>query len=212
MVKLPESYRTLGWAPLGGGLRRARVILNHQIALEDDWATRAPVPYLSRLARSLGFVPRYTVAMMTGAEVGRAGFATVRRRDLAVSAWCSAGCSNALRAGDRATALSRPLGTINLAIAVNQAVSDPALAEALQIAVEARVLALQVAQIASVRSGLPATGTGTDCVVVAAPQPTRHKSAAIAYCGKHTVLGEMVARGVLRSCGAALRRSFRNPQ
>ncbi len=211
---------------MGGGLRRAAVILNHQIALDDCAAVESPRAYLYRLARSFGFVPRDTVAMMTGANVGRGGFATLRRRELAVSAWCSAGCSNALRVGDRATVVgqaslpvdrcasvcrsrltSNPLGTINIAVAISQAVAAPVLAEAIQIAVEARVLAVQQAAVMSRRSGLPATGTGTDCIVVAAPDRTANDgSGAIGYCGKHTVLGELIGRAVLRSCAAALSR------
>src|SRR6516162_994688 len=106
VIELPACYRVLGWAPMGGGLKRAAVILNHRIALDDRAAVEAPRAYLSRLARSLGFQPQSTVAMMTGAKVERGGFATMRRGDLIVAAWCSAGCSNALRVGDRATASS----------------------------------------------------------------------------------------------------------
>jgi adenosylcobinamide amidohydrolase len=207
VIMLPASYRVLGWAPMGGGLRRAGVILNRQIALDNRAAADSPRIYLYQLARSLGFAPRGTVGMMTGANIGRGGFATMRRHELVVSAWCSAGCSNALRVGDRATAPSSQPGTINIAVAINEALSVAALAEALQIAVEARVLAVQQAAVVSRRSGLPATGTGTDCVVVAAPDRTaNHAGGIIDYCGKHTVAGELIGRAVLRSCAAALSR------
>jgi adenosylcobinamide kinase/adenosylcobinamide-phosphate guanylyltransferase len=208
VIELPACYRVLGWAPMGGGLRRAAVILNHQIALDDRAAVESPRTCLSRLARSLGFSPRHTVAMMTGANVGRGGFVTMRRRELAVSAWCSAGCSNALRVGDRATAFYEQPGTINIAVAINRPVTVALLAEALQLAVEARVLAVQRASVMSVRSGLPATGTGTDCIVVAAPDiSVNERRGAIGYCGKHTVLGELIGRAVLKSCTIALDRS-----
>jgi adenosylcobinamide amidohydrolase len=207
IILLPAGYRAIGWAPMGGGVRRASVILNHQIALNDHAAASEPIKHLSRVARSLGFSPARTVAMMTGAEIRRGGFATIRRHELLVSVWCSAGCTNALRATDRATAYSSP-GTINVAIAVNRGLGDGALVEAVQIAVEARVLAVQNAGVVSIRSGLPATGTGTDCVVVAAPTCGRDdKSGSIAWCGKHTVLGELLARAVLKSCASALRAS-----
>jgi adenosylcobinamide amidohydrolase len=207
VIELPARYRVLSWAPMGGGLRRAGVILNHQIALDDRAAVESPRACLSRLARTLGFSPQHTVAMMTGANVARAGFATTRRRELAVSAWCSAGCSNALRVGDRATAFYEQPGTINIAVAINRAVTVALLAEALQLAVEARVLAVQQASLMSVLSGLPATGTGTDCIVVAAPDVSvKERRGAIGYCGKHTVLGELIGRAVLKSCSIALDR------
>jgi len=110
VIELPARYRILGWAPMGGGLKRADVILNHQIALDDRAAVESPRACLARLARSLGFRPSDTVAMMTGANVGRGACVTMRRRELAVSGWCTAGCSNALRVGDRATALSAAPG------------------------------------------------------------------------------------------------------
>jgi adenosylcobinamide amidohydrolase len=207
VIELPESYRTLGWAPMGGGLRRAAIILNHQIASGDRNAADSPQASLSRVARSLGFQPRLTVAMMTGANVELGGAATMRRGELAVSAWCSAGCSNALRVGDPATASSRVLGTINIAVAINRPVTVSVLAEALQLAVEARVLAVQGARLKSVRSRLPATGTGTDCIVIAAPDNAADDHAGtIGYCGKHTVLGELIGRAVLKSCTIALNR------
>jgi len=207
VIELPARYRILGWAPMGGGLRRATIILNHQIALNDRAAVESPRACLARLARSLGFRPADTVAMMTGANVGRGACVTMRRRELAVSAWCSAGCSNALRVGDRATAFPQETGTINIALAINRPVTAAVLAEALQLAVEARVLAVQQAFLMSVRSGLSATGTGTDCIVVAAPdQLVNERDGIIGYSGKHTVLGELIGRAVLKACTIALNR------
>jgi adenosylcobinamide amidohydrolase len=207
-VALPEPYRVIGWAPLGGGLGRAELILNHQIELDDSAAMKSPRAYLSRFARARGSNSRRTVAMMTGANISRAGVATMRRRGLIVTAWCSAGCSNALRVGDPATIGNSGLGTINLIAAINQPLTDSALAEAIQIVVEARVVAVQNAQVVSVRSALPATGTGTDCVVVAARGSASRRTGAraIVYCGKHTVLGELLGRAALRSCARALSR------
>jgi len=204
VIELPARYRVLGWAPMGGGLSRARVILNHQIAFDDRTSAESPGSCLAQVARSLGFRPSDTVAMMTGASVERGACASKRRQGLSVSAWCTAGCSNALRVGDRATACRAEAGTINLAVAINQPLSVAALAEALQLAVEARVLAVQQIGLMSVRSRLPATGTGTDCIVIAAPESSANKGGEIAYTGKHTELGELIGRVVLKSCAIAL--------
>jgi adenosylcobinamide amidohydrolase len=208
IVAPPAPYRVIGWAPLGGGMTRANAIMNHQIALNDRAATEAPGPYLRRLASRFGLDPRRTVAMMTGADITRAGFATIRRDGFAASAWCSAGCSNALRVGDRATVATTAVGTINLIVAIGRPLTDAAMAEALQIAVEARVAAVIDAGVASARSGAPATGTGTDCVAIAAPEiATGKRAGAIVYCGKHTLAGEMIGRAALRACATALMRS-----
>lgn len=192
---------------MGGGLSLARVIVNHQIALDDRTSAESPRSCLAQVVRSLGFRPADVVAMMTGAKVELGSYVNMRRRDLCVSAWCTAGCSNALRVGDRATACRAGAGTINIAVAINQPVNVAVLAEALQLAVEARVLAVQQTGLTSARSGLPATGTGTDCIVIAAPETAANKQRRIiAYAGKHTELGEMIGRAVLKSCTIALRR------
>ncbi len=209
----------LGWAPLGGGFKHAELIVNHQIALDDRAATEAPTTHLTAVVRNLCRDPRHAVAMMTGAQIARVGFSSRARDGLMVGAWCTAGCANALRVGDRATegvprakatanckSSTVTPGTINIIVAINQSLTRAALAEALQIAVEARVAAVHDAQVASVRSGKIATGTGTDCIVVAAPA-SGPRANSIVYCGKHTLPGELIGRAVMRSCAVAIARA-----
>jgi len=202
-VLLPEIYRVAGWAPLGGGCARANAIINHQVELNDRAATEAPRRYLSELARSLGHDPRRAAAMMTGAKVRDVAKVTLRRGDLIASAWCTAGCSNALRVGDSATVESMIPGTINLIVAINQPLRDAAMLEAIQIATEGRAAAVLDAGVRSTVSGKPATGTGTDCIVIACPD----EAPAHDYCGKHTRLGELIGRVSLTSCSRALAKN-----
>ncbi|MHB8383096.1 MAG: adenosylcobinamide amidohydrolase [Candidatus Binataceae bacterium] len=203
IVRFPMPYRTLGWAPLGGGYGSTRVVSNHQVEKVDRHATEFPRAFLRCRIEELEPDARGAVAMMTGARVENAAYVCGRRGALAVAAWCTAGCSNALRAGDRATVADTRPGTINLIVAISQPLAAAAMVEAIQIATEARVLAVQQAGIISTRSGLPATGTGTDCIVVASPPGARPYP----WCGKHTLLGEMIARATLKSCARALARS-----
>ena len=203
VVHLPEVYRILGWAPLGGGRSRASLIINHQVEIGERAATEAPRRHLSAVARSLGHDPRRTVAMMTGAKVRRVATFTLTRGDLIVSAWCTAGCSNALRVGDSATVESMLPGTINLIVAINQPLSEAAMVEAIQIATEGRVAAVLDAHVRSTVSGKPATGTGTDCIIVACPD----RLPAHDYCGKHTRLGELIGRAAMTSCSRALAKN-----
>ncbi len=202
IIQLPELHRVLSWASLGGGAGRARTIVNHQVIMGDRAATEHPRQYLARLMASLGVAPRLAVAMMTGVDIRKTAYAGARRGDLMVGAWCTAGCSNALRIGDRATVgLARPC-TINLALVVSQRLSPAAMVEALAMATEARVAAVYDAGILSTRTNRLATGTGTDCIVIASPARGRAHS----YCGKHTLLGELIGKAALRSCTKALAR------
>jgi adenosylcobinamide amidohydrolase len=199
IIRLNEIHRVLSWASLGGGWRYASTIINHQIAEDDRAATEQPRRYLNGITRLLRLNSRSVAAMMTAADVRKPGYAVARQGDLMVGAWCTAGCSNALRIGDPATAFATP-GTINLAVAINQRLSGSAMAEALAMATEARVAAVYESGILSMRTKQPATGTGTDCIVVASSRrgQTHH------YCGKHTLLGELIGKAALRSCGKAL--------
>jgi adenosylcobinamide amidohydrolase len=202
-----QACRVLSWAPLGSGIRIARLLANHQVKVEDREALRAPRAYLSRVVRAAGHDPRRTVALMTGAEVARAGYALAARDGVSVGAWCTAGFSNALRAGDRATVPSAHAGTVNLIVMVNRPLTPAAMVEAVQIATEARALAVLEAGIKSVRSGAPATGTGTDCIAIATPvRATARGMRAEPYCGKHTLVGELIGRAVFESCVQAIRR------
>ncbi len=202
IIRLPTIYQVLSWAPLNGGAGRASVIINHQILISERAATDNPHPYLDALVRRLGFKPTAAVAMMTGVDIRKARYAAARRRDLMVGAWCTAGCSNALRIGDPATVKAPAPGTINLALVINQPLAPAAMAEALAMATEARVAAVLSAGATSTRTHQAATGTGTDCIVVASPVRGR----AHPYCGKHTLLGELIGQAALRSCAKALSR------
>jgi adenosylcobinamide amidohydrolase len=198
--------RVLSWAPLGGGIRVTRLLANHQVELDDHEAIRAPRAHLARVVRAAGHDPRCTVALMTGAEVARAGYALATRAGVIAGAWSTAGFTNALRVGDRATVLSTYAGTINIIIMVNRPLTGAAMVEAMQIVAEARTLAVLEAGIKSVRSGAPATGTGTDCIAIAAPARAASRNMhAEHYCGKHTLLGELIGRAVLESCVRAIR-------
>jgi adenosylcobinamide amidohydrolase len=202
IILLPQIWQVLSWAPLGGGLGHARVIVNHQIELADCAATKDPARYLTALMGRLGFKASSAVAMMTGVSIRKVSHAAVRRGNLMAAAWCTAGCSNALRIGDAASFSKNEPGTINVVVAINLPLSSAAMAEALAMATEARVAAMQDADVKSMRTHRPATGTGTDCVAVASPARGR----AHIYCGKHTLIGELIGRVVLRSCANALRR------
>ena len=54
--------------------------------------------------------------------------------------------------------------------------------------------------ITSTLTGRTATGTGTDCTVVASGRGSVHR-----FCGKHVPLGEVLARTAMRALGDAIR-------
>lgn len=109
------------------------------------------------------------------------------------------GLRNALRVGDPSQVMQK-VGTINLLCHLSIPLTEEAHLEALSIAVEARSAAVLEAAIPSLQSGLPSTGTGTDCVVMAAPsvesQSPGLASGVLRYAGKHTEAGSLIGKVV----------------
>lgn len=128
---------------------------------------------------AIGLLTSRNVACFTTAEAG-AGQAQA-------AACATVGLSNAERIGQRRGGMARA-GTINVVCAVDAALSEAAQIEALSIAVEARTAA--VLEVGLGLDGGRATGTGTDCLVLACPPGTA------AYAGTHTDVGEAVGRTV----------------
>ena len=105
------------------------------------------------------------------------------------------GLGNALRVGDAIDSVDRSrkkVGTINIGCWVNQTLSESAMYEALSLMAEAKAVAVSDLRIRSLMSGESATGTGTDCKVLAsAIGGTMHR-----YAGKHTAVGSAIGSAV----------------
>lgn len=135
------------------------------------------------------------VAMMTSRDVRSARVAQAASGTARAQCLATVGLNNAVRAG-AAMAASGP-GTINLLLATAEPLTQSALIETLSIATEARTAA--VIDLAWHVAGGVATGTGTDCVVVAAPEA----EGGAAYAGLHTDIGVAVSKAVYEAVTAA---------
>ena len=81
-----------------------------------------------------------------------------------------------------------------------QRISWDAMVEAVQIVSEAKAAALQDLAILSGVSKQIATGTGTDAIaIVSGEGPVE-----VAYCGKHTLFGEMLAKLTIEAISASI--------
>jgi adenosylcobinamide amidohydrolase len=173
------------------------------------------------------------VGLLTARDLTTFDCVTRQAGELTARAVATVGLGNALSAGDPPAAPppapstpstpstpsmpsmpSMPsiiVGTINILLQVTAPLSDGALIELLALAAEARTAAVLEGRVPSRQSGEVATGTGTDCIVVAAPDDGR---AGERYAGKHTALGalagnvvrEAVSRGVHRWIAAEVAR------
>jgi adenosylcobinamide amidohydrolase len=194
IVSFPGICRTVSWAPLGGGLTMARHWINHQVqesrTLQEDM--ESPAKTLRRVGRKLDLSGNL-VGQMTSGNIKAFQESVLTDKGWTVFTVGTAGFSNAVRVGETASNDSQKVGTINLLVWISEPLALPTLFEILQIAVEARTLAIMELGMKSRATGAPATGTGTDCLTVACPSGKGRR----VYAGKHTVLGELVGKTVL---------------
>ncbi|HMI92802.1 MAG TPA: adenosylcobinamide amidohydrolase [Polyangiales bacterium] len=194
-VRFARPQRVISWAISGGGVRRASEVIWLEV---DDHELRPPVDargYVRARLQQAG-APQ-AVALLTSRRLHAYVDTCVENegigREQSLSARCIAtvGLGNALRAGDLPGPSAR-IGTINVLCALSVPLSPEAMLEALALAAEARTLAVREAVVPSRRSGLPASGTGTDCIAIAAPALAR----ADRYAGKHTAVGHVIGAAV----------------
>lgn len=134
------------------------------------------------------------VGLLTSRDIGRHHLAEVEVDGIRAACLATVGLGNAERIGARRHAPGPGYGTINLAVRLAVGLSDTALLEALSLAAEARTAAVMAAGLALV-TGI-ATGTGTDCIAVAADPGDG------AYAGKHTAVGEALGAAVFAAVAA----------
>jgi len=196
-VRFDSEHSVLSSAIVGGGCRRTRDVTWHQVRDCDLTPDVDPVRLLAQRLAARGL--SNSVGLLTSRDLAR--YVTSESRYEAVSAQVVAtvGLSNALRVGDL-PAEHPAAGTINILCRISEPLSETGLIEALSLIAEARTLAMLEAGLQSRRSGLPATGTGTDCIVAAAPVARRTTP----YAGKHTAIGHVVGAAVTE----ALRRGI----
>ena len=109
--------------------------------------------------------------------------------DVAATCVATVGLSNAERAGSRRQSETQAFGTINTLVHVSCPLAPGAFIEAVSIATEARTAAIMETSPAREDS---VTGTGTDCIIVAAPKGERPANCA----GLHTDVGEVIGAAV----------------
>lgn len=143
-----------------------------------------------------------TAMLFTGADMDNLAVVKKTFRDMEVVALVTAGVEgNAMRMGadsgnyyePEGKAHSGKPGTINILLLSNMQLSPHAMTRAIISATEGKTAALQDLDIRSSYSGAthPATGTGTDNIIV-----VEGAGIAIDGAGGHTKMGELIARAV----------------
>ena len=215
VVPFSGKRRTLGTCPLNGGCREnLTAVFNNDMNPGPGMACRMLADtyeeHLVKMAGELGLDPETTAGMSTSASMENVSIRTERCRDTAVTAVVTGGIEiNGGRAGDPASwdeaegkiVPVRP-GTINILLFFNVDLSRGALARALVTCTEAKTAALQELLAPSRYSMGLATGSGTDGTIVVC---NAESPVCLTDAGKHSRLGELIGKAVIRAVKEALR-------
>lgn len=227
LIDLGTPRPVLSSAPRGGGLTKARFILNHQVPANPislagrlpACPCKNPARFLGRVAETLGVDgrvvgvvgrPEGVVGLMTAVPLTKLVTVQKRSGDLWVEGFFTVGVTNAVRAGEPPVPSLRAVaagpGTINIILVTNARLATSAMVGAAQVATEAKTAVLLAERVRS-WSGRPgATGTGTDAVaIVSGPGPS------LRYSGTHTLLGALIGQVVTQGVHAGLQR-WRRPR
>lgn len=199
IVRFSEPHAALSWAIVGGGFTHTSVVAFHEVTDAELKPRVDPAELFRERLRGVGLTN--VVGLLTSRCVGTFSEARAQEAGSQAHAVATVGLGNALRAGDPPGVAGR-IGTINVLCRVSRALGECGLVEALALATEARALAVREGDVESRVSGLPASGTGTDCVVIAAPV----RGSRARYAGKHTELGSVLGRAVFESVKAGIER------
>lgn len=146
--------------------------------------------------------PEETSLLFTGADINNLAISSQNFKEMTVNALVTAGVtSNAVRMGRDAGNFYEP-GTINVLIMTNMQLSPRAMTRAMISVTEGKTAALTDLDIRSSSSpNLPATGTGTDNILV-----VQGEGPAIDNTGGHSKMGELIARAVYEGVLEAVAR------
>ncbi|MCU1282558.1 MAG: hypothetical protein JWM53_6104, partial [bacterium] len=202
VVRFPRMHRTLSWAVCGGGLGLTRAVVWRYVELGELSPSVDPEALLAASLQKHGL--ERAVGMMTARSLGTFDCVTKQQDGVSARAVATVGLGNALAVGDSPGPLrdAARVGTINVLVQLSHALDEAGLAEALGVATEARTAAVLDARVPSRRSHELATGTGTDCIVVAAPEVAEP----MRWVGKHTAAGALVGGTVREAVARGVRR------
>ncbi|WP_394845591.1 adenosylcobinamide amidohydrolase [Pendulispora brunnea] len=200
IASFAETVRACSWAIVGGGLADVRHVAWLEVRNGDLRPSVDPARMLTERLHARGL--HFAVGLLTSANIAHYIDDSAEQGGVTARCLATVGLGNALRAGDPPWLACR-IGTINTMVYIDTPLTDEALLEASAIATEAKCAAVLEAGVRSRISGRPATGTGTDCTVVAC---ARSNARGAPYAGKHTAIGSVVGGAVESAIAEGVRR------
>lgn len=187
IVTFDAAQDTLGWSLTAPGFVASRRIVWLEVRNADLTPEVDPIALLHEKLSARGLDD--ALAFLTSRDIRRFHVAQAEVGEVTASCVATIGLSNGEHVAGRGQG-RHAFGTINVFAHVSKPSSVSAFVEAVSIVAEARTAA--IIATAGLRAGPLVTGTGTDCIVVAAPRG----ESAEAYAGLHTDLGRALGAAV----------------
>ncbi len=162
---LPQPLLALSSAVHPGGFSFADRIVNWKVPL--SYRCEHPVQDIISQCEAWRCDPNRTIGLITAAKLTHASIQEAEGDRFNMLCCVTSGTRNAARAG-----MPRPAfpayapGTINTVVLIDGQLTHSAMVNAVITATEAKTAALQQLGIVERASGLPATGTTTDAIVI----------------------------------------------
>jgi len=187
-MDLGHRHQVAGWPIVGPAWGKAATIAWLQVKDADLPADVAPETYFRERARADRVEAE--IGLMTAADISLYACERASNAAMEVTSLVTAGLSNGESV--QPSAASPPserwhAGTVNIVMHTAVPLTQAAMFEAISIVAQARTAAIMDLGI-SLIDGRKLTGTGTDCIVVAAPAGPH----ALNHCGLHTALGRLI--------------------
>lgn len=206
VASFPGETRMVSWSLNRPGFATADRVAWLEVGNEELVGVTEPVSWFRQRLDDEGL--RDAVGLITARNVTRYEIASAVVDGVRADCLITLGLNNGETVGQRHDPALHPLraGTINILSAVSVPLTDGALLEMSSIATQARTAALMRFGYRRPHTDSVVTGTGTDCIVVAAPVSAEPQ----AFAGMHTAIGEAVGRSVLEATEAAARQWFQD--
>lgn len=186
VAEFAEPQAMLSWSLTRPGFTTARKVAWLEVRNDDLAIDVDPTLLLETRMAAAGHGD--SVHLMTSRDIRHHHLAEAGSGLVKAACLATVGLGNAGRVGAR-PATTSPFGTINLLVHVDRPLASGAMIEAISIATQARTAA--IIDLDWRLDGRPATGTGTDCIVVATPHGEGEQ-----FAGLHTDTGAALGRAV----------------
>ncbi len=188
IVDFGKTQRALGWSITLPGFGSTQRVVWMEVRESDLPLHVDPVAFVDSRLSACGLAE--AAVFLTSREIRFHHLARSRIGACAVTCLTTVGLSNGEKVGARQQTAPKAMGTINTLVHVSHPLSDGAFVEAVSIATQARTAAVMETNI--LRDAPPITGTGTDCIIVAAPEGGAPERCV----GLHTDLGQAIGAAV----------------